>query len=40
MRYGQITERSLWASRLAVLVIFFISGFGFASWAVRIPAVQ
>jgi MFS family permease len=40
VRYGQITERSLWASRLAVLVIFFISGFGFASWAVRIPAVQ
>src|ERR687898_707719 len=40
VRYGTITERSLWASRLAVLVIFFISGFGFASWAVRIPAVQ
>ena len=40
VRYGAITERSLWAARLAVLAIFFLSGFGFASWAVRIPAVQ
>lgn len=40
VRYGTITERSLWAARLAVLGIFFLSGFGFASWAVRIPAVQ
>src|SRR5215212_10946598 len=40
VRYGAITERSLWAARLAVLGIFFLSGFGFASWAVRIPAVQ
>ena len=40
VRYGAITGRSLWAARLAVLGIFFLSGFGFASWAVRIPAVQ
>ena len=40
MRSGSITERSLWAARLAVLGIFFLSGFGFGSWAVRIPAVQ
>src|SRR5918994_719095 len=40
MRDGSITGRSLSAARLAVLGIFFLSGFGFASWAVRIPAVQ
>lgn len=28
------------AARLAVLAIFFLNGFGFASWVVRIPAVQ
>jgi MFS family permease len=33
-------EHSLGGDRLAVLAIFFLSGFGFASWAVRIPAVQ
>jgi MFS family permease len=30
----------LWAARMAVLGIFFLNGFGFGSWAVRIPAVQ
>lgn len=40
MRYESITGRSLVGARLAVLGIFFLSGFGFASWAVRIPAVQ
>jgi MFS family permease len=40
VRYEPITERSLCAARAAVLGIFFLSGFGFASWAVRIPAVQ
>jgi MFS family permease len=40
MRDGSITGRSPSAARLAVLGIFFLSGFGFASWAVRIPAVQ
>jgi hypothetical protein len=40
MRHCSITSRSLSAARLAVLGIFFLSGFGFASWAVRIPAVQ
>jgi MFS family permease len=28
------------AARLAVLAIFFLNGFGFASWVVRIPAIQ
>ena len=32
--------RSLGAARLAVLAIFFLNGFGFASFVVRIPAVQ
>lgn len=32
--------RELWSARLAVLGVFFINGFGFASWVVRIPAVQ
>lgn len=40
MRSSSIAERSLWAARLAVLGIFFLNGFGFGSWAVRIPAVQ
>lgn len=30
----------MWAARMAVLGIFFLNGFGFGSWAVRIPAVQ
>jgi MFS family permease len=38
--HQSITERSTWTARVAVLGIFFLSGFGFASWAVRIPAVQ
>ncbi len=40
MRSKSITGRSLWAARMAVLGIFFLNGFGFGSWAVRIPAVQ
>ena len=40
MKFMSITERSLWAARLAVLGVFFLNGFGFGSWAVRIPAVQ
>jgi MFS family permease len=40
VRHESITERSTWAARVAVLGIFFLSGFGFASWAVRLPAVQ
>jgi MFS family permease len=40
VRTWSTTERSVWRARLAVLGIFFLSGFGFASWAVRIPAVQ
>ncbi|HEU4848402.1 MAG TPA: MFS transporter, partial [Rubrobacteraceae bacterium] len=40
MRSRSITGRSLWAARMAVLGIFFLNGFGFGSWAVRIPAVQ
>ena len=40
MRSRSITGRSLWAARLAVFGIFFLNGFGFGSWAVRIPAVQ
>lgn len=30
----------VWRARVATLVIFFLNGFGFASWVVRIPAVQ
>ena len=40
---GSIPEgrmRPLLAARLAVLAIFFLNGFGFASFVVRIPAVQ
>ncbi len=33
-------ERPLRAARLAVLAVFFLNGFGFASFVVRIPAVQ
>ncbi len=43
MRQGPILEgyaRPLRAARLAVLAIFFLNGFGFASFVVRIPAVQ
>ncbi len=40
LRHKPGTGRALWDARLAVLAIFFLSGFGFASWAVRIPAVQ
>jgi MFS family permease len=32
--------RQLWAARLSILGIFFLNGFGFASWVVRIPAIQ
>ncbi len=28
------------AARLAVLAFFFLNGFGFASWVVRVPAIQ
>ena len=40
---GSIPEgyaRILRAARLAVLAVFFLNGFGFASFVVRIPAVQ
>lgn len=40
MRGGSRIERDLWMARLAVLAVFFLNGFGFASWVVRIPAVQ
>src|SRR5918992_2453761 len=40
VRHEAIDRRSLRAARLAVLAIFFLNGFGFGSWAVRIPAVQ
>ncbi|HEX2181919.1 MAG TPA: MFS transporter [Rubrobacteraceae bacterium] len=40
MRHEAMTSRSVRAARLAVLAIFFLSGFGFGNWAVRIPAVQ
>src|SRR5918998_663655 len=40
VRHEAIDRRSLRAARLAVLAIFFLSGFGFGNWAVRIPAVQ
>src|SRR5919112_3260875 len=40
MRNEATSHRSLRAARLAVLAIFFLSGFGFGNWAVRIPAVQ
>ncbi|HVF02270.1 MAG TPA: MFS transporter [Rubrobacteraceae bacterium] len=32
--------RRLRSARLGVAAIFFLNGFGFASWVVRIPAVQ
>ena len=32
--------RESWAARLSILGIFFLNGFGFASWVVRIPAIQ
>ncbi len=40
MRGGSRIERDSWMARLAVLAVFFLNGFGFASWVVRIPAVQ
>ena len=40
MRAEVIDERTLRSSRLAVAGVFFLNGFGFASWVVRIPAVQ
>src|SRR5918998_1888543 len=40
VRHEATSHRSLRAARLAVLAIFFLSGFGFGNWAVRIPAVQ
>ncbi len=40
MRGGSRIERDLWMARLAVLAVFFLNGFGFAGWVVRIPAVQ
>ena len=39
MRRGDVA-RGLRAARLAVAAVFFLNGFGFASWVVRIPAVQ
>jgi MFS family permease len=35
-----VDERALRSSRLAVAGVFFLNGFGFASWVVRIPTVQ
>jgi MFS family permease len=35
-----VGERALRSSRLAVAGVFFLNGFGFASWVVRIPTVQ
>lgn len=40
MRAEADAGRGLRAARLAVLAVFFLNGFGFASWVVRIPAVQ
>ncbi|MGI8650025.1 MAG: MFS transporter, partial [Rubrobacter sp.] len=33
-------RREVYLARLAVITIFFLNGFGFANWVVRIPAVQ
>lgn len=33
-------ERGLRAARIAVVTVFFLNGFGFANWVVRIPAVR
>ncbi|WP_119069119.1 MFS transporter [Rubrobacter indicoceani] len=33
-------RRGVYLARLSVIVIFFLNGFGFANWVVRIPAVQ
>jgi MFS family permease len=35
-----VDEQALRSSRLAVAGVFFLNGFGFASWVVRIPTVQ
>jgi len=40
MRVGAVIEREIRIARLAVLAVFFLNGFGFAGWVVRIPAVQ
>jgi MFS family permease len=40
VRNDSTIGRSVRDARLAVLAIFFLSGFGFGNWAVRIPAVQ
>ena len=40
MRVGSTISRELRLARLSVLGIFFLNGFGFANWVVRIPAVQ
>ncbi len=40
MRVGVDIMRDLRAARIAVLGVFFLNGFVFANWVVRIPAVQ
>lgn len=40
MSAGASISRELLSARLAVLSIFFLNGFGFANWVVRIPAAQ
>ncbi len=40
VREGTDIGRGLRTARLAVLGVFFLNGFAFASWVVRIPAVQ
>ena len=40
MDFGDNTSRILRRARVAVVTIFFLNGFGFASWVVRIPAIQ
>ena len=40
MRARAEIGRELWLARLSVLGIFFLNGFGFASWVVRIPAIK
>lgn len=40
MDFGDNTLQILRRARVAVIAVFFLNGFGFASWVVRIPAVQ